>query len=64
MALLRETYGELVVGPVPHSVAIQKSLNLRVPVCRGDPRNPAVPIYRELAEMVRRATLAREVVHA
>ena len=64
VALLRETYGDLVVGPVPHSVAILKSLNLRVPVCRSDPRNPALPIYRQLAEMVRRATLTREAVHA
>lgn len=56
VALLREAFGDLIASPVPHSVAMKRSMNARVPIVRHEPRATATLPYRELAERVLAAT--------
>jgi chromosome partitioning protein len=56
VALLRETFGDLIASPVPHSVAMKRSMNARMPIVRYEPRATATIPYRELAERVLQAT--------
>ena len=55
---LREAFGDLIAEPVPHSVAMKRSMNARVPIVRYDPRATAAPAYRALAARVLAATTA------
>ncbi len=64
---LREAFGELIAEPVPHSVAMKRSMNARIPIVRYDPRSTATGPYRDLAGRVLAATLsgrAREANYA
>lgn len=56
VALLRETFGELIASPVPHSVAMKRSMNARIPIVRYEPRATATLPYLDLAERVLNAT--------
>jgi chromosome partitioning protein len=67
VATLQAAFGDLVASPVPHSVAMKRSMNARVPIVRYEPRATATAPYRELADRVLAATRAggaREVAHA
>ncbi len=67
VATLHAAFGDLVSSPVPHSVAMKRSMNARVPIVRYEPRATATAPYRELADRVLAATRAggaREVAHA
>jgi chromosome partitioning protein len=66
VATLREAFGDLIAAPVPHSVAMKRSMNARVPIVRYEPRATATAPYRELAGRILAATARRpleEVVH-
>jgi chromosome partitioning protein len=52
VAALCEAFGDLVAAPVPHSVAMKRSMNARIPIVRYEPRATATAPYRELAERV------------
>lgn len=64
---LHVAFGDLVMEAIPRTVAVKRSMNARVPVCVSEPRSPAVPRYRALAELVVRAVsggIGGEVAHA
>lgn len=64
---LREAFGDLVATPVPHSVAMKRSMNARVPIVLHEPRATATAPYRDLAGRVLAATATgatKEVAHA
>ena len=64
---LHAQFGELVAEPIPRTVAVKRSMNSRVPLCQAEPRSPAVPPYRALAELVVQAVseqLVGEVTRA
>jgi cellulose biosynthesis protein BcsQ len=64
---LREAFGELITAPVPHSVAMKRSMNARTPIVRHEPHATATAPYRELAGRVLTATAhapVAEVAHA
>lgn len=52
LAVLRETFGEVVSRPIPHLVAIKQASNARLPLDRYDPKSPALAAYEELADRV------------
>lgn len=52
VAALRDAFGDLVAAPVPHSVAMKRSMNARVPIVRHEPRATATEPYRSLAARV------------
>lgn len=65
--LLRATYGDLVMPPVPNAAAIKRALNDRLPLSRVEPTAPALHAYRMLAERTLAAMAGAwpvEVLHA
>jgi chromosome partitioning protein len=52
---LQEAYGDLVAVPVPHSSAIKRALNRRLPLARTEPKAAPMAAYRALALRVRDA---------
>jgi chromosome partitioning protein len=49
---LRDAFGDLVGDPVPHSSAIKRALNRRLPLARTEPKALAMSAYRSLASRV------------
>jgi len=49
LAGLRAAYGLLIADPIPHSPLIERAINARVPLVRGNPRSPAATAFRALA---------------
>lgn len=52
VALLRESYGDLVRVEVPLSVAVKRAGNSRQPVVTYEPQGPAADAYRALAALI------------
>jgi cellulose biosynthesis protein BcsQ len=52
VALLRESYGKLVVTPIPLAVAVKRANNSRQSVVTYEPNGAAAQAYRALADVV------------
>ena len=61
LALLQDTYGNVMAAPIPVSVSIKYALNQRRPVSLLEPKGAATAAYRSLAE---RVLTVDEVTHA
>jgi len=60
IAVLSETYGDLVAAPIPLAVSIKYALTARQPVALREPAGAAALAYRALARRI----LAGDVTHA
>jgi chromosome partitioning protein len=64
---LQDAFGDLVADPVPHSSAIKRALNRRLPLARTEPKATPMAAYRALAGRVLGAVEGariEEVAHA
>ena len=52
LGALQAAYGDLVAEPVPHSSAIKRALNRRLPLARTEPKAIPMAAYRALAARV------------
>jgi chromosome partitioning protein len=55
LRMLQEVYGDLVATPVPHSAAIKRALNRRLPLSLTEPKVGPMSAYRDLAQRVAHA---------
>ncbi len=64
IAVLGETYGDLVAAPIPLAVSIKYALTARQPVALREPAGAATLAYRALASRILAGNVAEEASHA